>query len=219
MIEAVLFDLDGTLWDRDAAFRALVESQHHTLPELAAIPLEHFVERMIALDAYGFVDKRIAYAQLVSECGLNPTVSAILFDDFTTRYRSYFDPFPEVIATLHWLRERGLRLGIITNGSAEMQQLKIERLGLASLMDTVLISEREGLRKPDAAIFERALNLLAVDAASVWFVGDHPDADVRGASEAGLTAVWRRSRGEARHAAHTIDTLDELIPLLAAAGV
>jgi putative hydrolase of the HAD superfamily len=86
-------------------------------------------------------------------------------------------------------------------------------------MDTVLTSEREGVRKPDAAIFDRALTRLGVDAASAWFVGDHPDADIRGASQAGLTAVWRKSWREAVHATHTITALDELIPLLAAAGV
>jgi putative hydrolase of the HAD superfamily len=121
--------------------------------------------------------------------------------------------------TLRWLRNHQLKLGIVTNGSIAAQEPKIQRLGLAALMDTVLISEREGVRKPEAEIFNRALDRLGVDAASAWFVGDHVDADIRGASEAGLTAVWRRSRGEAGHAAHTITGLGELIPLLSAAGV
>jgi putative hydrolase of the HAD superfamily len=47
-------------------------------------------------------------------------------------------------------------------------------------MDTTLNSEREGVRKPDAVIVERALTRLGVDAASAWFVGDHTDADIRG---------------------------------------
>ncbi|HEY3889685.1 MAG TPA: HAD family hydrolase, partial [Caulobacteraceae bacterium] len=52
-----------------------------------------------------------------------------------------------------------------------------------------------GLRKPDAAIFRHALADLGCDASEAWFVGDHPDLDVRGAHEAGLTAFWVRTGG------------------------
>jgi len=219
MIQAVLFDLDGTLWDRDQAFRELVDTQHRTFPELAAVPRDRYVSRVIELDDHGIGDKRAAFAHVVLEFGLPPGLGSILFDYFATTYASFFDPFPETIPTLRWLRDLRLKLGIITNGTVEAQALKINGLGLAPLMDIVLISEREGVRKPDAAIFDRALTRLGVDAASAWFVGDHPDADIRGASEAGLTAVWRKSWGEAVHATHTITALDELIPLLTAAGV
>ena len=63
----------------------------------------------------------------------------------------------------------------------------------------------------------RALERLGVTADAAWFVGDNPDADIRGASEAGLTAVLRRPWStESPHAAHAISSLDELIPLIRA---
>jgi putative hydrolase of the HAD superfamily len=174
---------------------------------------------VVELDDHGVADKPAAYAQVVSEFGLPPGLATALSDHFVTTYASFFEPFPETLPTLRWLRDRRLKLGLITNGSVDAQESKIHGLGLGPLMDTVLISEREGVRKPDAAIFNRALTRLGVDAASAWFVGDHPDADIRGASEAGLTAIWRQSWGEADRATHTIIALDELIPLLTAAGV
>src|SRR5688572_4155552 len=177
MIQAVLFDLDGTLWDRDEAFRALVASQHRTFPELIAVARDRYLSRLIELDEHGIGDKHAAYAQVVLEFGLPPGLGPILFDDFATTYACFFDPFPDAIPTLRWLRDQRLKLGIITNGTIEVQESKIHGLGLAPLMDTVLISEREG------------------------------------ASEAGLTAVWRKSWGEAAHATHTITALNELIPL------
>lgn len=219
MIRAVLFDLDGTLWDRDHAFRELVDTQHRAFPQLAAIPHDRYVSRLIELDDHGLGDKRAAYAQVVSEFDLPPGFGPLLFNHFVTTYASFFDPFPDAIATLRWLRAQGLKLGVITNGTIDAQEAKIVGLGLAPLMDVVLISEREGVRKPEAAIFERALTRLGVDAASAWFVGDHPDADIRGAKEAGLTAIWRKSWGETVHANYTITGLSELIPLLKASGL
>ncbi|MBM3778545.1 MAG: hypothetical protein FJW23_09940 [Acidimicrobiia bacterium] len=62
MVKALLFDLDGTLWDRDAAVRATVIAQHGAFPELAAIPVEQYVARVRALDAHGLGDKNQAYA-------------------------------------------------------------------------------------------------------------------------------------------------------------
>ena len=68
-----------------------------------------------------------------------------------------------MIDTLHHLRNAGVRLGIVTNGAAVVQQAKIEQLGLSALVDAVLISEREGVRKPNPEIFYRAVARLGVE--------------------------------------------------------
>lgn len=125
--------------------------------------------------------------------------------------------FPEVPAALAGLRSNGVKLGIITNGTVAMQEFKIYQLGLAELVDEVLISEREGLRKPDRQIFERALLRLGVAAGETWFVGDHPIIDMRGAFDAGLTAVWRYTPywSQPEVPSREIWSLDELVRILA----
>jgi hypothetical protein len=55
------------------------------------------------------------------------------------------------------LRAKGMKLGILTNSSVRMQERKIHQLGLAELFDEVVISEREGARKPDPQIFDGRL--------------------------------------------------------------
>ena len=60
------------------------------------------------------------------------------------------------------------------------------------MFDTVLISDAEGVSKPDPEIFRRALERLGVDAAHACYIGNHPEVDVAGARAAGLKAVWRR---------------------------
>jgi putative hydrolase of the HAD superfamily len=62
-----------------------------------------------------------------------------------------FPELPSVLAGLR-LRARGMKLGIISNGSTSMQEQKVRQRGLTDLMDEVLISERDGLRKPDPKV-------------------------------------------------------------------
>lgn len=59
----------------------------------------------------------------------------------------------------------------------------------------MLISEAEGLRKPETALFLRAADRLGVAPAQCLFVGDNPVADVMGAMKAGMRAVWFRGEG------------------------
>jgi putative hydrolase of the HAD superfamily len=214
-IRAVLFDLDHTLWERDAAVCRLFAAQHTAFPALATAPRDEYVKRIMMLDEHGAADKEAMYEQVVREFGLEPWIADALRTHFWANYKNYFEPVPDAFRVLNALRAAGLKTGIITNGTMAAQDAKISGLGLAPLMDVILISEREGIRKPDRAIFQRAVDRLGVRSGAAWFVGDHPEFDVRGAAEAGLTAVWVRSWAEAApEATHTISALGELLPLL-----
>jgi putative hydrolase of the HAD superfamily len=218
--KAILFDLDGTLWDRNDAVRALATEQHRQLHKwLGHIPEHDYIERVVHLDDNGRADKSVLYRTIGLEFGLSKSAVAVLHSDFWTRYQAFIVPFPEVIETLHHLRRLEIRLGIITNGSMRLQEAKISRLGVSGLMDVVLISEREGVRKPDAEIFHRALGRLGVSPSDAWFVGDNPEDDVAGAAAAGLRSFWRQCDDCPRPAAacETIRSLDELLPFVSQA--
>lgn len=191
--KAILFDLDGTLWDRTAAVQAFLADQHeHFQVSLRpVIPTYEYVSEIMALEANGSADKFSVYVAFGQQHGLSESLIDTLHTDFWARMGRCFQPFPEVLATLRQLRNAGVRLAIVTNGSVHIQDAKINALGLRELMDVIVISEREGIRKPDAAIFNRALDALGISAADAWFVGDNPDADVAGAHAAGLRAIWR----------------------------
>lgn len=124
-----------------------------------------------------------------------------------------------MLPVLARLRDHGLKLGIVTNGAVRIQEPVIQRLGLSSVMNAIHISEREGVRKPDPEIFARAVRALDVDRGDAWYVGDHPEVDVRGAADAGLTAIWRRTgyspEPNAQHKA--IQDLSDLLPWIQAA--
>jgi putative hydrolase of the HAD superfamily len=218
----VLFDLDGTLFDRDASFLELVQAQYHEfLAELAAVPKEVFVRRVIELDEHGFADKAEVYRDIATEFSLPQSLATRLTGHFYGTYASFSKCFPEVPGTLAHLRTLGLQLGIITNGSTNMQERKVNELGIAGLMDELLISEKEGLRKPDPRIFARALGRLGLSSDEAWYVGDHPTVDIRGAFNAGLTAVWRYTPYWHRPDVPclAINSIDELMQMLPEPGV
>jgi len=112
------------------------------------------------------------------------------------RFPACSQPTDGLFEVLAWLRSRDLKTGIVTNGRTTAQERKIAHLGLAELVDAVIVSEAVGIRKPDARIFEIALERLNVSPSEAWFVGDNPAADVLGAAAAGLTSVWFRRDAE-----------------------
>src|SRR5262245_15166620 len=126
MPKAILFDLDGTLWDRTNAVRSLAGEQHEQLHDAVGhISRWRYVDRIIQLDDLGRVDKRVLYETIGVEFKLSDSDVARLHGDFWSRFPAHTRPFPEVIHTLNGLRSAGAKLGIITNGSVAVQEAKI----------------------------------------------------------------------------------------------
>lgn len=115
-----------------------------------------------------------------------------LVRDVTETYPNFFVLDDAVASGLRLLRDEGWRLAIVTNGATAMQNAKIDRVGLREMVDAVLVSGTEGVRKPDRAIFERAAQRLGVELGhrTGWMVGDSLDADVAGGIAADLRTIW-----------------------------
>ena len=215
MIKAVLFDLDGTLLDRDSTVRLLLRDQYATFAaHLGHIDREVFVSRVLALDDHGHGKKKAAlYTSIVEEFDLPAALAADLLDHFWGRYHAFCRPFPDVVSTLSELERRGTQLGIVTNGTQRIQHGAITAVGILNYFERVLISEVEGVGKPDRRIFHKALARLGVDAAECCHVGDHPVADATAAKAAGLVAIWKRTSYWPPPAADipAIDTITEVL--------
>jgi putative hydrolase of the HAD superfamily len=117
---------------------------------------------------------------------------------------------------LSGLKQQGYLLGIVSNGLETFQTRAIAGLGIQDYFEVILISEIEQVRKPQAEIFHRAVTRLGVTVRQSVFIGDHPEADIRGAKNAGMTAIWKRSLywEEAKGADAIIDELDEIPSIL-----
>jgi putative hydrolase of the HAD superfamily len=217
VIKAVLFDLDGTLYDRDRLAAELFAEQYARFShELPGISHERFMRDVLAMDEHGHGSKVAGYAALVQSWKLDGAIAERLLAHFRETYDRYCHLSDDTRDTLAALRAHGLKLGVITNGGSEMQRRKLEGLGLERSFDVILVSEEEGVRKPDAEIFRRALSSLGLAAHEAMFIGDHPVADVEGAHRAGLLAVWKFVPywPPVVHAAPTIGALAEVLHLL-----
>lgn len=110
-------------------------------------------------------------------------------------FELYADPgrwrvYDDVAACLPRWRKQGLRLGVVSNFDRRLEGV-LEGLGLAPLIDVVVVSSRCGAAKPSARPFLQALATLEVEPSEAWHVGDSPE-DASGARAAGLPCLLVR---------------------------
>jgi FMN phosphatase YigB (HAD superfamily) len=119
---------------------------------------------------------------------------------------------PGTPEALRWIKERDLRIGLITNtlsrGDEEVRR-DWERFGLAQLIDHITSSHSAGWQKPHERIFRRALEQAAVAPADAVMIGDRMLADVWGAKQLGMRAIWRRPVGGAPQ--ETVDAVPDAV--------
>ncbi|KMY44080.1 L-2-haloalkanoic acid dehalogenase [Bacillus sp. FJAT-27916] len=193
MIKAILFDLDGTLLDRDRSVKEFVENQYDRLISPSKpVSKGVYVSRFLELDNRGYVWKDRVYEQLVHEYHMTEITSESLLQDYLNHFKDWCIAFPHMLDMLQSLREKQLLLGIISNGRGRFQMDAICGLGIREFFDVILLSEWEGIKKPDLHIFLRAANRLGVSPHECVFVGDHPLNDVRAAQKAGMKTIWKR---------------------------
>jgi putative hydrolase of the HAD superfamily len=193
MIKAVLFDFDGTLLNRDKSVEKFIGMQYERLNKwVGHIPKKIYITRFIELDSRGYVWKDKVYQQLVNEFDITGVNWEYLLEDYINEFKNNCVPFPNLLNMLEELRRNNLILGMITNGYGQFQMDNIKALGIEEYFETILVSEWEGIKKPDLQIFKRALNQLNVDPNHSVFVGDHPGNDVEASKNAGMKSIWKK---------------------------
>ncbi len=142
---------------------------------------------------------------------------ADLVDHWFTHFPTQSVEMPGATALIERLGAAGCALGIVSNGKDSSRRALVRHLGFDSRVRTVLSSERAGVKKPDARIFQLAAAEIGVPAQRCWFVGDHPVNDVAGSRAAGMRPVWLSGFHAPERdvdAQATIAALAELEPLL-----
>ena len=193
----VLFDLDNTLTDRRQSITNFTRRFHdHFVKALGEISFEQLEEAVQQGDDLGYKPKLQMFEDLANELPWHEPPSVETIRDFWyAESPGNMQPRTGMFETLTALRDSSYRLGMITNGGTVVQNATIDAIGVRNYMEIIVISEAAGIRKPDAGIFQIALEQLEVDLDATWYVGDHPHSDMQGAVNAGIKGVWVRSGG------------------------
>ena len=185
-----LFDLDNTLYDRDATFRRWAErfALDHRFSRAA-------VEWLIVADQDGLTDRTELWTNAKAHFGLQEPVETLV----SVYYEGYWEmlrPDSDIQNCLADLQAADWRICIITNGPHTHQLRKAERLGLLPFVNGFCSSGELGIAKPDRRIFEVALQRAVGEetakarAQARWMIGDSPTADIAGARHCEMATIW-----------------------------
>jgi putative hydrolase of the HAD superfamily len=195
MLRAVVFDVDFTLARpgpdlgpqgyRELGLRYGLELEPGRYEEARAAALAE-VKRHPELDHDEEIWVLFTERIIVGMGGEGDTYAAALEMERRWAHSAHFELYEDAAPALDDLRGRGLRIGLLSNSSRNLEEF-VEHHGLAA--DAVLTSGAHGKTKPHESIFLAVLDLLGVEAAQAAMVGDTPHEDIEGALAVGMSAV------------------------------
>ncbi len=194
MLKAITFDLDNTLIDfisfkkkataaaMDAMIKAGFKGDRNKLrKELFEFYLSHGIESNDVFTE--FLKKHNYYTERILSAAINSYLK--------TKY-ALLKPYPKVKSTLKKLKNKGIKLAIVTDAPRLKAYMRLDEMGIAGLFDVVVGKEDTGRTKPSKLPFRKALKLLKVKPSEAMHVGDWPERDVLGAKRMGMKTCFAR---------------------------
>ena len=221
MTEAILFDLDNTLIDFMLMKR---ESCHAAIDAMVNAGLKMCRKKAIKIlfELYG--EKGIEYNRIFQEF-LMKTIGKVdykILANGIVAYRkaqiAYVKPYPGTTETLIKLKQKGLRLGIVSDAPSVNAWIRLVEMNIVDFFDVVITLHDTGKKKPSKIPFLRALKKLNVRPESVLFVGDWPERDIRGAKALGMKTAFAKygsSKPVSKHGAdYELNRIEDLLRIV-----
>ena len=222
MISTVIFDIDNTLYDFDLGHEAGMNAvlcyckdnlgiKKKEARALIKEAMEIQIER--AGMQNGAIHNRLIRFQIMLEKrGLPIFPHALnLMELYWNTLLDTAVPEEGLRDLLNELKLRGIKLGIGTNMTAEIQFEKLEVLELDSFFDFIVTSEEINIDKPDPRFFELCVKKAGYSSAEIAFIGDSYDIDIRGAEAVGMKGVlYTRGKDIKRSKGMKIKSYDDV---------
>lgn len=143
-----------------------------------------------ALAAWAPTYRQEAWTAALEELGADdPGLASAMSAAYEEAQRGGHPLVAGAAEAVQWAAAR-FRLGLLTNGPADIQRHKLEGTGLAGFLNAVVVSGETGAGKPSPDAFRFAVEALGVAAGEAVMVGDSWERDIRGALEAGIAPIW-----------------------------
>lgn len=209
LIEAIVFDVDDTIYDQQQPFRNAVNRviplvTEEDMKELYIRFRYHSDENFpkVMSDEWTLEYMR---AHRISQSLIDLDYPSITKEDglkFQKIYEEELDTIcmhKEVKRTLNYLQEKQVPIGIITNGPTDHQYKKVKQLRLEDWVpsERVIISQATGYQKPEVEIFQLAEATFGFTGKKTLYVGDSFENDVVGSKKSNWYSLWfnHRQRG------------------------
>lgn len=227
-IDAVLFDMDGTLIEHTWQLSQITDAMCKRFQDsLAPLTCNEFYDVFWAKNAdmwFMMVDGVVngdtaqvySYINTLRALEKDISIASTMVDYWTELVLKEAVPFDDTAEVLRNVSSK-FTTGIVTNGFTTLQRAKIARYGLEETVDFTLVSEEAGYHKPDTRLFQHALKLAGnIQPDRAIMVGDTLTADIEGAHNAGLKTVFINPRDDQTPPNHTpkIKCLSELLTIL-----
>lgn len=199
----IFFDLDHTLWDFDKNAEETLNELYHSYKlndvglKSATVFIETYTKNNHQLWAdyhLGKITKEALretrFKKTFLDLGLSPELIPLQFeDDYVNICPTKTNLFPHTHETLTYLQDK-YELHLISNGFKESTEYKVKNTFLTPYFKNVIISEVVGINKPDKAIFQYAIDKANTTAGQSLMIGDSIEADIRGALNFGMDAIY-----------------------------
>lgn len=197
MIKVVFFDMGGTLVFDKGFSQKMHEHIGRVLEKEAGIkPAYEELTKLWLSNPWESYE--IEYWDLfrsmllLKKLGVEPRphLAEKVYEAVLEAYKDGFYLDEDVYSVFRFLKEKGLKIGIISNvGSYEILSERLEYLGLKKYVDVIVASQAVVWKKPDRRIFEIACYLASAEPSEAVHVGDDPVLDIMGAKKVGMRAI------------------------------
>lgn len=220
-IKHIFFDLDHTLWDFETnsnkTFSYIFERNNLQINFDAFIevyqPINFRYWKLFREDKVNKADLRYGRLREAFDAmgyEVNDEMIHLLSEEYITFLADHNALFDNALDILDYLKPQ-YNMHIITNGFEEVQIRKLRNSNLSPFFDQVITSEKVGVKKPNPVIFEYALEIAGADAHESVMIGDNFEADIIGAMDVGMQAIFCKFNGEI--ATRQVPTVDNLLEL------
>lgn len=223
--EAVLFDLDYTLFDSEASEQEALEKtflasgiEPHEVILRMYRKINHALWKSLEREEITLSRLRVKrFEDLLAQSKLDAD-PLTLADDYTTNLGFCGHFYPQAKATLQQVGDK-TKVGLITNGVSQTQRSRLALHDFEKYFDAIVVSGEFEIAKPNPAIFQEALRLLAIKPGGrVLMVGDSLSSDMAGANLSGLSSCWYNPNNAERpkniRIDYIINSLDEVLEIL-----
>ena len=196
----VYFDLDDTLLDHKKAEQAGLRDVHQHFDMFNGISEEQLLDTYHHINkglweeyGRGEIDRhelhRRRFLETFQKLGVDESMQEEAGKVYMNYYRNHWEWIEGAKEAYEKVGSK-YEVGIITNGFAETQRLKIDRFNFKESARHIVISEDVGVMKPDPRIFDHSTELAGVNREEILYVGDSFTSDVVGGSKANWKVAW-----------------------------